>query len=78
MAVDDRGECERDRRWTIHIEMPPVEAVGDGFRWGKKGHVYRGKNARKKAAAQGYAAMKNGYREPGVDEKEVAAKLYGG
>lgn len=57
----------------------PVEKVGDdGYRWGAHGHVYRGKNARKKAANQGYAAMKHGYKEKGMDLEAAAKKLYGG
>jgi hypothetical protein len=41
----------------------PVHKVGkSGYQWGSHGKVYRGKNARKKAAAQGRAAYANGYR----------------
>lgn len=40
----------------------PVKKVGSGYRWGTKGKIYRGKNAKKKAARQGRAAYANGYR----------------
>jgi len=36
-----------------------------GYQWGKKGKVYTGRNARKKAAAQGKAARASGYRSKG-------------
>lgn len=40
----------------------PVKKVKGGYRWGSKGKVYRGKNAKKKAEKQGRAAYANGYR----------------
>ena len=40
----------------------PVEKVGGGYRWGKKGKVYKGKGAKAKAAKQGRAAHAHGYK----------------
>lgn len=41
----------------------PVHKVGkDAYKWGKSGKVYRGKNAKAKAEAQGRAAYANGYK----------------
>lgn len=56
----------------------PVEKVDGGFKWGNHGKVYRGKGARRKAANHGYAAMRNGYKEPGMSSEEAARRLYGG
>lgn len=33
----------------------PVQQVGDGYRWGESGKIYRGKDAKAKAARQGRA-----------------------
>lgn len=33
----------------------PVEKAKGGYRWGKRGKVYRGKGAKAKAARQGQA-----------------------
>lgn len=61
----------------------PVHAVRKngkiiGWQWGNHGKIYRGKDAKKKAADQGYAAMKSGgYSEPGMTQEQQAAKLYG-
>jgi hypothetical protein len=43
------------------IKMP-VEKVGSGYRWGKHGKIYYGKDAKSKAAAQGRAAYSSGYK----------------
>jgi hypothetical protein len=40
----------------------PVRKVKGGYKWGKKGKLYRGKGAKAKAARQGRAAHANGYR----------------
>lgn len=40
----------------------PVHKVKGGYRWGGHGKIYRGKGARKKAAAQGRAAFASGYQ----------------
>jgi len=40
----------------------PVKKSGGGYKWGSKGKVYKGKDAKKKAAAQGRAAHASGYR----------------
>jgi len=40
----------------------PVKKTKGGYRWGKHGKVYKGKNAKKKAAKQGRAAYASGYR----------------
>lgn len=45
--------------------MPVHPVKGGGYQWGSHGKVYRGKNAKKKAAAQGRAAYANGYRGKG-------------
>lgn len=42
--------------------MAPVHRVNGGYRWGKHGKIYFGRDARKKAAAQGKAAYANGYK----------------
>lgn len=33
-----------------------------GYRWGQSGKIYKGKNAKEKAAAQGRAAYADGYK----------------
>jgi hypothetical protein len=57
----------------------PVRKVKGGYKWGRRGKVYKN---RKKAAAQGYAAFKHGYREPGqrrnINMNAIGKKLYGG
>ena len=40
----------------------PVKKVSGGYRWGSKGKLYKGKDAKKKAAKQGRAAYAHGYR----------------
>lgn len=40
----------------------PVHKRGSGYQWGNSGKVYKGRNAKAKAAAQGRAAYANGYR----------------
>ncbi len=40
----------------------PVRKVKGGYRWGSKGKIYRGKNAKKKATKQGRAAYAHGYK----------------
>ena len=35
-----------------------------GYRWGDTGKIYTGADAREKAAAQGRAAYRAGYRSP--------------
>lgn len=41
----------------------PVHKVGkDAYKWGNSGKVYRGKNAKSKAEAQGRAAYASGYK----------------
>ena len=40
----------------------PVHKSNGGWQWGTHGKVYKGKGAKKKAAAQGRAAYANGYR----------------
>ena len=50
----------------------PVKKVSGGYKWGKKGKIYRGKGARAKAARQGRAAYASGYRS-----NNAAKKLYG-
>lgn len=37
----------------------PVKKIGSGYRYGNKGKLYKGKGARKKAAAQGRAIHAN-------------------
>ena len=44
--------------------MPTHKAKG-GWQWGQHGKVYHGKDAKKKAQAQGRAAYANGYRGKG-------------
>ena len=42
----------------------PVHKVGkDGYQWGTTGKVYHGKDARRKAEAQGTAIEKSGWSE---------------
>ena len=42
----------------------PVHKVGkDGYQWGSSGKVYRGKDAKKKAEAQGQAIRASGWKE---------------
>jgi len=42
----------------------PVHKVGkDGYQWGTTGKVYRAKNARRKAEAQGKAIEESGWTE---------------
>lgn len=41
----------------------PVNKVPGGFQWGGHGKVYKGKNAKAKAAKQGRAAHVHGYKE---------------
>lgn len=45
--------------------MPVHKVKGGGEQWGKHGKVYKGPNAKAKAAAQGRAAYANGYRGKG-------------
>ena len=41
----------------------PIKKVGkDGYQWGTHGHIYRGKDAKKRAQAQARAAYANGYK----------------
>jgi len=40
----------------------PVHKVKGGWRWGKHGKIYRGKNAKKKSQKQGRAAYAHGYK----------------
>ena len=40
----------------------PVHKVKGGYRWGKHGKIYKGKDAKKKAQAQGRAAYASGYK----------------
>ena len=37
----------------------PVQKVDGGYRWGTKGKIYRGKDAKEKAARQGRAIKAN-------------------
>jgi hypothetical protein len=37
----------------------PVEKAGGGYRYGKKGKIYKGKGAKAKAAKQGRAIKAN-------------------
>lgn len=48
----------------------PVHKAGSGYQWGNHGKIYSGKDAKKKAEAQGRAAYANGYRP----KKKSAAK----
>lgn len=42
----------------------PVNKVGKGYKWGKSGKLYVGKDAKRKAIIQGYAIEhKGGYKE---------------
>ena len=42
----------------------PVHKVGkDGYQWGKSGKIYHGKDARRKAEAQGKAIESTGWTE---------------
>ncbi len=47
----------------------PVHKVGDGYRWGNHGKIYKGKGARAKAEAQGRAAYANGYKSKSSKKK---------
>lgn len=38
----------------------PVEKVKGGYRYGKEGKIYRGKDAKRKAIIQGIAIRSNG------------------
>jgi hypothetical protein len=40
----------------------PVKKVSGGYKWGNSGKLYKGKDAKKKAAKQGRAAYANGYK----------------
>lgn len=42
--------------------MSPIHKVKGGYQWGGHGKIYRGKDAKKKAAKQGRAAYANGYK----------------
>ena len=42
--------------------MPVHRTKDGGYQWGNTGKVYRGKNAKKKAEAQGRAIRSRGYR----------------
>ena len=42
--------------------MPVHKTKGGGYKWGASGKTYYGKNAKKKATAQGKAAFANGYK----------------
>lgn len=42
--------------------MPVHRTKSGGYKWGKRGKTYYGKNARKKAARQGRAIRASGYR----------------
>ena len=46
--------------------MPVMRVMGPGnrvgYRWGSTGKIYTGPDAREKAAAQGRAAYRSGYR----------------
>lgn len=48
----------------------PVKKVGGGYRWGKSGKIYFGKNAKQKAILQGIAIEKSGYKEPRKRKKK--------
>lgn len=48
----------------------PVKKVGGGYRWGKSGKIYFGKNAKRKAILQGIAIEKSGYKEPRKRKKK--------
>lgn len=54
------------------MPVHPVKKNGktSGYQWGHSGKIYRGADAKEKAAAQGRAAYANGYR----GEKKTAAK----
>lgn len=49
--------------------MPVHKVPGGGYQWGNHGKVYKGKDAKKKAARQGAAAYANGYSGPGGRKK---------
>lgn len=42
--------------------MPVHSVKGGGYRWGKSGKIYKGKNAKKKAYRQARAIYASGYR----------------
>ena len=48
----------------------PVRKVGSGYRWGKSGKIYYGKDAKQKAILQGIAIEKSGYKEPRKRKKK--------
>lgn len=41
----------------------PVEKADGGYRWGKSGKIYKGKDAKKKAEKQGKAIRATGWKE---------------
>ena len=43
--------------------MPVHKTKDGGYQWGQTGKIYYGKNARKKAEAQGQAIEKSGWTE---------------
>lgn len=47
---------------NLLLTTMPVMRVKGGYRWGNHGKIYRGKNAKEKAAKQGQAAYGAGYR----------------
>lgn len=48
----------------------PVRKVDGGYRWGRSGKIYFGKNAKQKAILQGIAIEKSGYKEPRKRKKK--------
>jgi len=42
--------------------MPVHKTKSGGYQWGSHGKIYYGKNAKKRAAAQGRAAYASGYK----------------
>ncbi|MDD5328074.1 MAG: hypothetical protein PHY02_09740 [Phycisphaerae bacterium] len=40
----------------------PVKKVKGGYRWGRRGKIYRGRRAKARAARQGRAAYARGYK----------------
>jgi hypothetical protein len=43
--------------------MPVHKTKDGGYQWGNSGKVYYGKDAKKKAEAQGQAVLASGYKE---------------
>lgn len=43
--------------------MPVHKTKDGGYQWGQSGKVYYGKDARRKAEAQGKAIIESGYKE---------------